>query len=190
MEPWVRKLLAIPVVTVALVCVVAAIGSAKAHDQDNPEIRGLSHVPLRGEDMTMAVRSVVLNHKGKTYLLETRDGLEVRNQHRLPLANIPFLGQITEPPFERTLFAEEHKVADVTAEKDRLFIALPDSADLPANVVIFNQNHGFFLKDQPAPQADRIPAEGKVIASAYYQQDGGNLLIMVRPSIILDGAFF
>lgn len=188
MEPWVKKLLAIPVITVALICLVAAIGSAQA--RDNPELRGLTHVPLRGAGFSMAVRSVVVHHKGKTYLLETRRGLEVRNQHRLPLARVPLIGPLTDPPFERQAFAEEHWVAEVTAENERLFVDLPESAELPAGIVIFNQNHGFFLRGGPAPQTDAIPLAGTPVANAYYQKDGGNLLIMVRPSIILDGALF
>lgn len=198
MEPWVKRMLVMPVVMLALICLVAAFGSAKAGnggdrhgDSDQTETRfGLDYIPLHGGEVDMAVRSVVLHHNGKTYLLETSKGLEVKSQNRLPLARVPILGQLTDPPYERAAFASEHKVADVTADGERLFIDLPDSAELPGSVAIFNQNNAFFLKDSPVPHLSQIPLAGKQMASAYYHQDEHNLLIMVRPSIILDGGLF
>ena len=198
MEPWVRRMLVMPVVMLALICLVTAFGAAQARnggdrhgDSDMPETRfGLDYVPLRGDNVNMAVRSVVLHHNGKTYLLETGKGLDVKNQNRLPLARVPILGQFTDPPYERPAFADDLKVADVTADGERLFIDLPDSVELPASVVIFNQNNAFFLKDRPVPHLNQIPSTGKLMASAYYNQDEHNLLIMVRPSIILDGGLF
>lgn len=198
MQPWVRKVLAIPVVTVALIICVAAIGAAQAsdpRDRDNPastneSAYGLDYVPLRGGTVDMAVRTIVLHQNGKAYSAATAEGLTVKNQNALPLARVPLLGQLTDSPYERDAFADKYRVADVLAQNETLFITLPDETPLPDGLVIFNQNNAFFLTQKPAPAAAGAPVSGPVIASAFFNPDERNLLIMVRPSIIMDGGLF
>ncbi len=191
MEPWVKRML-------ALICIVAAVGAAQAREDSgrpgesdlSEERFGLDYVPLRGDRVDMAVRGVVLVHNGKTYLLETGKELEVKSQNRLPLARVPFLGKFTDPPYERPAFAEQHRVADVSAAGEQLFVTLPDTAELPGGVIIFNQNNAFFLKEKPGSDAGPIPFSGDIVGGAFYQAEERNLLIMVRPSIIMDGGLF
>ena len=198
MEPWVKRMLVMPVVMLALVCLVAAFGAAQAREDggrpgesdQSEEGFGLDYIPLRGDGVDMAVRGVVLVHNGKTYLLETGEGLEVKSQNRLPLARIPLLAQFTDPPYERPAFADQHRIADVSANGKQLFVNLPGTSQLPASVVIFNQNNAFFLKEQPSSSSNPIPFTANVIGGAFRQKDENNLLIMVRPSIIMDGGLF
>lgn len=198
MQPWVRKVLAIPVVTVALIVCVAAIGAARAsgaNDNDGPasineSAFGLDYVPLRGDTVDMAVRTIVLHRSGKTYSAATAEGLTVKNQHVIPLARVPFLGQLTDAPYERDAFSDKYRVADVLAQNETLFITLPDETPVPDGVIIFNQNNAFFLTEKPAPAASATPVSGQVIASAFFNPEERNLLIMVRPSIIMDGGLF
>lgn len=199
MEPWVRKVLAIPVITVALILCIAAIGTAKAKDGNRgdgplPPIErayGLEYVPLRGETVAMAVRTVVLHQNGKTYSASTGKGLTVKNQNVLSLARVPLLGPLTDPPYERPAFAGKYRVADVLAQNDTLFITLPGETPLPDGVVIFNQDNAFILNEKPAPATTGTPdVGGPVVASAYFNPEERNLLIMVRPSIIMDGGLF
>ena len=198
MQPWVKKVLAIPVVTVALIICVAAFGAAKAsgaNDNDGPSSAeesafGLDYVPLRGDTVEMAVRTIVLQRSGKTYSAATGKGLTVKNQNALPLSRVPLLGQLTDSPYERAAFADKYRVADVLAENETLFITLPDETPLPGGIVIFNQNNAFFLTEKPALAASGAPVSGPVVASAFFNPNERNLLIMVRPSIIMDGSLF
>ncbi len=149
MEPRVRRLLALPLIVAAMLCVVVALGSAQAdgdgsdgdshRNEADQTLRrfGLDYVPLRGDKADMAVRTVLLRHDGKTYALTTRRGMEVKSRHRLPLGRVPLLGQLTDPPYERSSFAAKNK-----------------------------------------------------IGSAFYDRRGKKLLIRIRPSVILDSAFF
>ena len=198
MESWVKKVLAIPVITVGLIICVAAIGAARANDiqdTDGPSSAaerpvGLDYVPLRGDGVDMAARSVVLSQSGKTYIAKTSGGLTVKSQNVLPLARVPIFGQLTDAPYERDAFSETRHVAAVAAADETLFVALPDDASMPSGVVIFNQNNAFILSERFAEGPNRIPAGGQMMANAFYQPEENNLLIMVRPSIILDGGLF
>lgn len=197
MEPWIKRVLTIPVVTAALICAVAMLGAAQAKDGDRPGGSdeheapfGLDYVPLRGDKVDMAVRSVVLSHAGKVYISETSNGLEVKNQHILPLARIPFLGQFTDAPYERSAFADARRVASVSAFDETLFVALPDAAAVPEGVVVFNQNNAFVLREKPKAVDRPAPESTVAIAEAYAYPKDKSLLIMVRPSIILDGGLF
>lgn len=197
MEPWVKRLLALPVIVLAMLCLVVVLGSAQADNDshrdeaDQTLLRfGLDYVPLRGEKVDMAVRTVLLRHDGKTYALTTRRGMEVKSQNRLPLGRVPLIGPLTDPPYERDSFAAKNEVADVTADGEQLFINLPRSMPLPAGVVIFNQTNAFFLSGKPKAGVAEVAFAEKTVGSAFYDPQEKKLLIMVRPLVILDSAFF
>jgi hypothetical protein len=184
-------LLGFAITVVAGSAALARDGSAGAGDGKGRETPiGLDYIPLRGEAVDMAVRSVVLLVNGQAYQMQTKRGLEVKTQDKLPTGGIPILRMFLQPPYERHDFAEERRVGDVAASGTELVIRLSKSMPLPDAVTVLNQSNAFVLDAKSSVEVADVPFTGPIIGGAYFKADDRTLLVMIRPSIVLDGGLF
>jgi hypothetical protein len=194
MEQWMRRLLVLPLVVLALVVFVAAVGAAQAQSSGNrvqPEMRtAIDQVMLQGDHGSMGVREVILRHQGKVYRVETRRGIDVRSQNRVSLRRVPLIGGLTDPPFRPADFSEERRVGQAFGVGRQLFIDLAPGAALPRSVAIFNRDFGFFLNQAPVESGAAFLTEGTPFGTAYLEPSGNRLLVMVRPSVIFDAGLW
>jgi hypothetical protein len=170
---------------------VASDGSTGPGDDKGRESPiGLDYIPLRGGSVDMAVRSIVLLVEGHAYRMETRHGLTVKTQDKLPTGGVPILRMFLEPPYERRDFAEDRRVGDVVASGTQLVIRLNAPMPLPDAIAVLNQSNAFVLANRPPAEIAEAPFTGPIVGGAFFKPEDRTLLVMIRPSIVLDGGLF
>jgi hypothetical protein len=197
MQRWMRVILIMPVAIFAVIAIVGMIGASKASDGEqsggrasDTERYGLDYVPISSEDGGMALHTVVLERNGEIYVADARQGVEVKDQNRLFLGDIPLIGQVTRDRFRERDFDPNHYAGEARASDETLFVALEPTANLPDRVVILNRDNAYFLNGGLKPAKNAVASDGKVLGKAYYQPEERNLLILVKPSIITDKSVF
>ncbi len=187
-----RRLLAtaIGLAMVASVAVARDGSTGPGDDRGRESPIGLDYIPLRGGFIDMAVRSIVLLVDGHAYRMETKHGLTVKTQDKLPTGGIPILRFFLEPPYERRDFAEDRRVGDVVASGTQLVIRLNTPMPLPDAVAVLNQSNAFVLANKPPAKIADVPFTGPIVGGAFLKPEDRTLLVMIRPSIVLDGGLF
>ncbi|HKK31195.1 MAG TPA: hypothetical protein VKA18_12485 [Alphaproteobacteria bacterium] len=196
MEAWMRRLLMLPVVVLMVIALVGAIGSSRASGEGDAEgierdrPFGLDYIPLHSEEGRKGVRAIVIRHQGDTYRIETKEGIEVVDQNRLPLSDVPLVGQLVKPTYSREDFRQSRKIAPVVAGEERLLVDLPASVPLPEEVVVVNRTSSYHLRGGMRQMKKAVPVGGQQIGTAYAGPEPGELLILVRPTVITDSVLF
>lgn len=157
-------------------------------ERDNPETDPLARVLLDTGTTTALISWVVIRAPGGPLALDLRQPALRYNENRMDLGRVPLIGELQRPLLARR-FAGARPVGALHRAGPRLIVVPTGGADLGGKrVVIANRDQSWEPPGRTASEtARRLPPPrrsetGGEVGTAYLK--GGELLLLVRPSIV------
>ena len=123
---------------------------SRGDGRDGPDDQLLYNIPLRVRQAQLVITTIFLLGVSQLFMLRTAAGVDQRNQNRLGLDALPFLGKLVQRTYSAADFKPESRIGSVYAEGPALFVFLfPDLALNPRvrQLVFLNTLYSYLLHD-------------------------------------------
>ncbi len=110
----------------------------------------LYNLPLRLRQAQFLITTVFLLGANQLFMLRMAAGVDQRNQNRLGLSGLPFLGSLVQRTYGAADFRPDNRIGAVYAEGTALFVFLfPELMLVPQvrQLVFFNTLYSYLLRD-------------------------------------------